>query len=106
MGYGSCFLDEANKIIASSNKQQILILDNASWHKAKSLKWGKIKPFYLPPYSPDFNPIERAWLVIKNEFFSSFVTDNIDELLEQLCEAIQSFTTSKKQVASVCAVTV
>ena len=40
-------------------KVNIFIMDNASWHKAGRLKWGNIKPVYLPPYSPELNPIER-----------------------------------------------
>lgn len=101
-----CFLDEANKLVSSSTKQQVLILDNASWHKALSLNWGRIKPIYLPPYSPDLNPIERAWLVIKSSFFNSFVTTDISELSERVTLAVQHFISSKQQVASVCAIAV
>ncbi|MEY3895325.1 MAG: superfamily endonuclease [Verrucomicrobiota bacterium] len=32
---------------------------NAGWHKSARLDWHHIKPVYLSPYSPDFNPIER-----------------------------------------------
>ena len=35
----------------------VLVLDNASWYKVKSLNWHHIEPMYLPPYSPDLNPI-------------------------------------------------
>jgi transposase len=59
------FLDEAIKTIVPSRKRNILILDNASWHKRKSLNWHLFEPLYLPPYSPDFNPIERIWLIMK-----------------------------------------
>ncbi|MCC6881209.1 MAG: transposase, partial [Verrucomicrobiales bacterium] len=38
-----------------------LVVDNASWHHSKALDWHHIKPLHLPPYSPDFNPIERLW---------------------------------------------
>lgn len=99
-----CFLDEANKILAPSAKQQILVLDNASWHKAHSLRWGKIQPFYLPPHSPDLNPIERAWLVIKNRFFNGFLATDIDALSQRVLLAIQHFLQSKKDVSSICAI--
>ena len=45
-------------------------MDNASWHKSKSLRFGAFEPTYLPPYSPDFNPIERLWLILKAEWFT------------------------------------
>jgi putative transposase len=46
-----------------------LILDNFATHKAKSVKEKakelNIELIYLPPYSPDLNPIEYLWKSIK-----------------------------------------
>jgi hypothetical protein len=53
------FLDHANQDISFERPRNVLILDNASWHKSKSLEWGRFEPIFLPPYSPDLNPIER-----------------------------------------------
>lgn len=50
------FLNEANQDISFERKRNLLIVDNASWHKAKRLHWGKFEPIFLPPYSPDLNP--------------------------------------------------
>lgn len=48
---------------------QILILDNASFHKsAKSQKLVEAagcEMLFLPPYSPDLNPIEKCWANMK-----------------------------------------
>jgi len=33
---------------------------------------------YLPPYSPDLNPIEKLWMVIKAEFFTDFIANDRD----------------------------
>ena len=101
-----CFLDEANKMLVSSTKQQILILDNASWHKAHSLRWGKIQPLYLPPHSPDLNPIERAWLVIKNRFFNGFLARDIDALSQRVMLAVRHFLESTEEVSSICAIAI
>lgn len=49
---------------------QVVIMDNAAFHK--SLKTQQLiesvgcKLLYLPPYSPDFNPIEQQWFHVKN----------------------------------------
>ena len=60
------FIDEFVKSHPpTANRQILLVLDNASWHKPKRLNWHHIKPLYLPPYSPDLNPIEHAWSKIK-----------------------------------------
>lgn len=50
---------------------QIIVLDNASFHKSSLLK-GMAKKvgceiIYLPPYSPDLNPIEKVWANFKRK---------------------------------------
>jgi transposase len=50
---------------------QIVILDNAAFHKAQSII-DKIeavgaKVLFLPPYSPDINKIEPQWAVLKSK---------------------------------------
>ena len=49
----------AAEVPERKGKRLLLVLDNASWHKTKRLDWHHIEPVCLPPYSPDFNPIER-----------------------------------------------
>jgi transposase len=39
-------------------------MDNASFHRKKKLHKiarGKVRLLFLPPYSPDYNPIEKSW---------------------------------------------
>lgn len=48
----------------------VLVLDNARIHKGQQLR-AKVEAagcslLYLPPYSPDFNPIEPLWGWLKN----------------------------------------
>ncbi len=48
---------------------QVLILDNASFHKStesqKLVETAGCKILFLPPYSPDLNPIEKYWANMK-----------------------------------------
>ena len=48
---------------------KVLILDNASFHKGgrirELLEQVGCKLLYLPPYSPDLNPIEQCWSWVK-----------------------------------------
>lgn len=82
------FLDEANGAVRRERKRNILICDNASWHKSKSIEWGEFEPAFLPPYSPDFNPIERLWLLIKAEWFTDFIARDRDALIARLDQAL------------------
>ena len=82
------FLDEANRYLQPKKKRNILIVDNASWHRSASLDWGRFEPLFLPPYSPDFNPIERIWLIMKARWFNNHVSKNLDALIDRLDQAI------------------
>ena len=48
----------------------VLIIDNARFHKSKKIvaliEAAKCRIIFLPPYSPDFNPIEHYWGAIKH----------------------------------------
>jgi len=48
---------------------QVVIMDNASFHKAKKVKElieeKHCRLIYLPPYSPEHNPIEHYWAILK-----------------------------------------
>ena len=57
-----------------------MILDGAAYHRAKVVKEHakslNIELHYLPPYSPNLNPIERLWKVMNenarnNVYFST-----------------------------------
>ena len=45
------------------------IMDNAKFHPKKrlyKLARGKVRLLFLPPYSPEYNPIENSWVNIQN----------------------------------------
>jgi transposase len=65
-----------------------IILDNARSHKNHKLdeylKTSRIRLHYLPPYSPNLNPIERLWKVFRettlyNRFFPTY-TEFVDKV--------------------------
>jgi transposase len=78
---------------------QVVIMDNCSIHKSTKVKSlidsVGCKLIYLPPYSPDLNPIENYWAVMKNQIkkqrdkFENFL-DNIDSVLTNTKRSFQS----------------
>lgn len=48
---------------------QVLIMDNATFHKSQAtdelIKKAGCEILFLPPYSPDLNPIETFWANFK-----------------------------------------
>ena len=74
---------------------QIVILDNLGAHKVAGVRQlveaRGARLIYLPPYSPDFNPIEQAWSKIKQQLRSAKA--RLVEVLEQAAaEAIALIT--------------
>lgn len=67
-----CWLDHlAANIPEGPSTTRYLLVDNASWHKVARLNWHHFTPPFLPPYSPDSNPIERLRLRSKATSSSS-----------------------------------
>ncbi len=62
-------------------KDDIVILDNLSSHKGKKVqelvKSKGAEILYLPPYSPDLNPIEKMWSKVKS-ILKNIKTETLD----------------------------
>jgi len=84
------FLEEFKKYLGK--REVILIMDNAPSHKSKDLKVPEgIEIEYLPPYSPELNPVERVFQDI-NKYFKNKVFDSIDKLEDKLVEVLNSLS--------------
>jgi transposase len=84
----------------SGNSRNVLILDNASWHKGRKLNWHFFEPVYLPPYSPDLNPIEQIWLIMKADNFANIHCRNKTALIERADQALCALMDNPTKVAS------
>ena len=97
------FLDTMAREHPASGKRVCLVLDNASWHKTQRLEWHHIEKVFLPPYSPDMNPIERLWQYLKGHGMAGYFTGEGEELSDKLCQSIQELLDQPKLIRSVCA---
>jgi len=69
-------------------KGYTVILDNASFHCKKRLRKlarGKVRLLFLPPYSPDYNSIEKSWANMKR-----FIRSNTTEF-QSIKDAIYDY---------------
>ena len=52
----------ARDVLNTEGKRVLVVLDNAAWHKSKSLEIPQGLEFvFLPAYSPELQPAERLW---------------------------------------------
>ena len=88
------FLDEFSKL--DKEEFKIVILDNGAFHHAKSLILPEnISLVFLPPYSPELNPAEKVWWMIKRELkMKLFKT--MEELQEAITMAVKKICTNDR----------
>lgn len=77
-------------------KRACVVMDNFSSHKVTGIQEAieavGTKLVYLPPYSPDFNPIENCWSKVK-EFLRSIAFRTYQELDQAITDALATVTT-------------
>lgn len=78
----------------------LLILDNASYHKTQGKKPEYTVPenisiMFLPPYSPDLNPQENVWKIVKEAAFKNVLCKDSKELKDTVINAFNSFKDHK-----------
>lgn len=71
-----------------------VVLDNAAIHKAKVVQAflkesSRISLVYLPPYTPEFNPVEHVWAYVKRHVLVNCCPSRLDELKKLLRSAWQ-----------------
>lgn len=84
-------------LVPSLRPGDIVVMDNLGAHKVAGIleviQRAHAEVWYLPPYSPDLNPIEKMWSKIKNSLRRSKARTQ-ESLWEAIGEALQNVTES------------
>jgi transposase len=79
----------------------LMIMDGAGWHKAKALKVPEnMELIFLPPYSPQLNPVEHIWDSIRENSFNNEAFNSIDGVEDQLVRSLVALEQHPASVAS------
>mgnify|MGYP001560048205 CR=1 FL=1 len=74
---------------------QVVVMDNLSAHKVRGVREliaaCGAELLYLPPYSPDLNPIEKAWFKLK-QFLRAAKARSAEALDQAIAEALKTIT--------------
>ena len=67
----------------------VLVGDNASWHKSKTLTVpDNINLQFIPPFTPEMNPIEQVWKEIRKRGFKNVRFPSLNKIVDKLMEVI------------------
>ena len=99
----------AQVLVPELRRGDVVVLDNLSSHKSR-LAQARIESTgarlaFLPPYSPDLNPIERVWkltrrLCLHNRYFGF-----LDSVIEAVEYQFGQWTDSNETLRRLCAIT-
>ena len=96
---GVAFLAYVRQVLVPGLKPgDIVIMDNLPAHKVKgvreAIEGAGARLFYLPPYSPDLNPIENAFSKLK-AILRKAAARTIEDLWAAIAAALDTFTPSQ-----------
>ena len=94
--HGAAFLAYVEQVLVPTLiPGDIVIMDNLSVHKStavrQAIEAAGAELRFLPPYSPDFNPIEMAFSKLK-AFLKKTAARTVDDLWEAIATGIDTFT--------------
>jgi len=79
----------------------LMVMDGAGWHKANNLRVpGNMALYFLPPYSPQLNPVEHIWDSIRENGFRNEVFNSMDGVENQLMCCLATLENDPATVAS------
>lgn len=93
---GEVFLSYVEKVLAPELwPGAVVVMDNLSSHKvsgvAEAISATGARLHYLPPYSPDLNPIEQAWSKLK-AYLRTIAARTYPNLSHAIAEGLQLIT--------------
>jgi transposase len=82
-------------LVPTLHQGEIVVLDNLSSHKSPEIRemieTAGAELWYLPPYSPDLNPIEKMWSKVK-ALLRGYKARGTEELYQAIRRALRKIT--------------
>jgi transposase len=93
---GTAFETYVDQVLVPTLKPgDVVLIDNLSAHKGVAIQTAlevrQARVVFLPPYSPDLNPIEKCWAKVKPALRAAKAR-TFDALVDAVCDALRSIT--------------
>jgi transposase len=105
------FMRSLKQIVRRSNRPAVVITDNAKYHHAVLHKeWreqnaGVLRLDFLPPYSPELNPIERVWKLTRRLCLHNRYFESLDLVITSVESQFFQWASSNDTLRRLCAIT-
>jgi transposase len=98
---GECFLAYVEQVLTPSlSAGDVVVMDNLPAHRVSGIKTAiegaRAKLLYLPPYSPDFNPIEQVFAKLKAHLRKA-AARTVDDLWAAITAILKTFSAAECQ---------
>lgn len=93
--------DNMNRFLGQISKKYceefiVIVLDGASSHKSKDLMVPEnVSCVLLPPYSPELNPAEQIWNMLRRDYFANRVFDSLAAAIKQAEKGLATMAADK-----------
>jgi transposase len=104
------FFKMIQRAATDSSAKAVVIIDNARYHHAKLHKeWrqsqtNRIEFDYLPPYSPELNPIERVWKLTKRNCLHNRYFPQLQNVVDAVEAQFAKWSSPNETLRRLCAV--
>jgi transposase len=104
------FLRRLRHVSGRAGRRVILIIDNARYHHASlHREWREsqepaLSLAFLPPYSPDLNPIERVWKLVRRLCLHNRYFPGLELVIGAVAAQFNRWSQGSSALVKLCAV--
>lgn len=104
------FLKRLRQLSSRGGRRVVLVTDNARYHHARlHADWRKQQApqftvDFLPPYSPDLNPIERLWKLTRRLCLHNRYFPTLEDVIAVVEAPFGTWASGNETVRKLCAV--
>jgi transposase len=102
------FLRKLERVSRRQGRRAVVIIDNARYHHAAlHASWRKevasgFSLHFLPPYSPELNPIERVWKLIRRRCLHNQYFQSLDEVVTAIEPCLRLWSRRNETLRRLC----
>jgi transposase len=104
------FLKNVRARACRSGKRVVMIADNVRYHHARlhqawrDAQSPQFELYFLPPYSPELNPIERVWKLTRRKCLHNEYFGDLENLMDTVELQFQMWSEPNQTLRQLCAI--